>query len=45
MDNKKEIIKAAKKLVNNQKLIKKYSSGEITKEELKKHGITLIMPI
>jgi hypothetical protein len=40
-----KIIKAAKKLVNDKKLIIKYSNGEITKKELEKHGIKLSMPI
>ena len=43
--DKEKIVEAAKKMVQDKKLIKEYSKGNITKEELEERGVELAMPL
>lgn len=45
MENKKINIEQAKKFLENQRIIKRYLKGEITKKQLDDKGIKLAMPI
>lgn len=44
-DDKEKIIQAAKKVMQDKKVIIAYTQGKITKKELNERGVKLAMPL
>ncbi|MEQ8879086.1 MAG: hypothetical protein RLQ12_05615 [Cyclobacteriaceae bacterium] len=44
-DDKEKIIQAAKKVIQDKKVIIAYTQGKITKKELDERGVKLAMPL